>query len=212
MGELIQQVFLSDFMIFVLMGLILLLLTGWMVSLREFAGYALGWLVGIFLIIMLSTLMAPDPLPVDAVAPTVTIDFLTLMVPSALGLAVGFGVLFLSQLGGYSNSRAIRALTIAALVSFTLVMWYLLLRSTLQTRVLVAIFVLTFAIGGLFQFILSRSGIYGTRRVVEREVYEEVEPVNSLDMGDPIQSYDAENRSIGDRVRSFRQRVRRYRE
>lgn len=211
MGEILQQVFLSDFMIFVFMGLILLLITGWMFSLREFAGYVLGWLIGIFLIIVLSTVVTPP----DFVAePMIAINLVSLMIPSALGLMVGFGVMTLAHVGGSSESRVARALTIAILVCLDLVIWYFMLLSDIQTRVLLAIFVLTFAIGALFHFILLRSGIYGSSRHVieQRTVYEEIEPVNSLEMGDEIQPYNAEQPpNAGDRVRSFRERVRRYR-
>jgi hypothetical protein len=160
MGELMQEIFLGDFMVFFVMGIALLLVTSWAFRLREFAGYALGWLVGIFIIIFLSLLTwSSEPntaaTTLDGDAP-LRVNFFLAMIASAFGLAIGFGILELVKFGGRSESRAARALLIASLVTINLVSWYLLLMAARDTRLVIALFVLAFAIGMLFNFIISR--------------------------------------------------------
>ena len=216
MGDIFQQIFLSNIMIFMVMGLILLLVTWWMASLREFAGYLLGWLTGIFLIIVLGTLIGDTGTEEFVEDVELRLNFLTLMIPSALGLAAGFGILMVIRMGGQSNSRVVRALTIAGLVSFVLVAWYLMLLTTYQTRLLIAIFVLTFAIGALFSFILTRStslSQYVTNQNFSSTAYNSSDPVNSLNVGDPIQPVNPPPQSsdytVQQRVQSLRERMRR---
>jgi hypothetical protein len=157
-GTLIEQILFSDIMIIGLLGLVIILLSVWARNLREWAGYILGWLVGIFFILMLITLLPPAP-PLDPTAPAQpdTLTFWELIVPSFFGLLIGFGLLFLIRLNSATDNRVRRALMVAGLMSFTLVAGYLVLRSNISDRVGLAIFILTFAIGALINYILTRS-------------------------------------------------------
>lgn len=159
MGNLIQEILFSDLTIFAMLGLAILVITGWARVLREWAGYVLGWLVGIFFILVLSTLFPyPTTPPVGTPAPPIQnpLTFFQLIIPSILGLIVGFGILFVIRLVGNSNFRVGRALTIAGLMSFILTAGYLLLRTNIGDRWGLAIFALTFAIGALLNFIFTR--------------------------------------------------------
>jgi hypothetical protein len=169
LGNLIQQILFSDFTVFALLALAVLVITGWARTLREWPGYLLGWLVGIFLIIMLSTLFPyPTIAPVDPTAPPVqsSLSFFQLIIPSIFGLIVGFGLLFVIRIGGNSDMRVGRALTVAGLLSFTLTTGYLILRSPITDRWGMAVFALTFAIGALLNFIFTR----GTARNVASRI------------------------------------------
>lgn len=207
MGNLFQEVFLSNVMIFLVMGFIMLLVTGWAFSLREYAGYILGWLTGVFLIIVLSTLIQPVPTSEFEAfdVASVEIDFLSLMIPSALGLVVGFGLLMLIRSGGYSDSRVRRAITMAITVTIVLVSWYLMLQTYAGTRVLIAVFLLTFAIGGMLSFILTRGFSFNRRPYLPPE---EADPLNSLEMGDDIVPVSHVS-PLGQRVRDLRDRMQR---
>jgi hypothetical protein len=159
LGNLIEQILFSDFTVFALLGLTVLIITGWARTLREWPGYLLGWLVGIFLIIVLSTLSPYRVIPpVDPAAPPVptSLNFFQIIIPSIFGLMVGFGLLFLIRIGGNSDMRVGRALTVAGLLSFTLTAGYLILRSPISDRWGLAVFALTFAIGALLNFIFTR--------------------------------------------------------
>jgi len=142
-----------------MVGLAILAITGWTRVLREWAGYLLGWLLGIFFILVLSTLFpVPVAPPVGTPVPPAenTLTFFELIIPSFIGLIVGFGVLFVIRLVGSSDFRVWRALVVAGLLSFTLTAGYLLLRTNISDRWGLAVFALTFAIGALLNFIFTR--------------------------------------------------------
>jgi hypothetical protein len=159
LGNLIEQILLSDFTVFALLALAVLVITNWARTLREGAGYLLGWLIGLFLIIVLSALFPYAVVaPIDPAGPTVqrSLTFFQLIIPSIFGLFIGFGLLFVIRIGGNSDRRVGRALTVAALLSFTLTTGYLILRNPVSERWGLAVFALTFAIGSLLNFIFTR--------------------------------------------------------
>jgi hypothetical protein len=159
LGNLIEQILLSDFTVFALLALAVLVITNWARTLREGAGYLLGWLIGLFLIIVLSALFPYTVVaPIDPAVPPVqrTLTFFQLIIPSIFGLGIGFGLLFVIRIGGNSDRRVGRALTVAALLSFTLTTGYLILRNPVSDRWGLAVFALTFAIGSLLNFIFTR--------------------------------------------------------
>ncbi len=158
MIDLIQDVLLSNVMIFIAMVGALALVTGWAFRMREFPGYILGWLVGLFFMVALSVILpAPDPILAEAQY-SEGLNFFGLILGSGLGLTMGFGVLMLARFGASStgSARVGRSLTVALLVAITLIASYLMLVSTLTTRMSIAVFVLTFGIGAMVNYIFSR--------------------------------------------------------
>jgi hypothetical protein len=93
----------------------------------------------------------------DDLSDAAGINLAALLVVSFIGLVVGFGGLLLIRGGGAQSSRAQRSLTIAILVAVPLAASYPLLLTVTATRLLIAIFILTFAIGGMLNFILLRN-------------------------------------------------------
>ena len=124
MGEFLQNVVLSDITLFLLMGLLLLLVTNWAYSMREYAGYLLGWLIGILLILIISVFfVGRDPADVTDATAQVIIGpaiFMGIMLASMLGFGVGFMTLALSRDDRAGSSRVGRALTIAISTSLTI--------------------------------------------------------------------------------------------
>lgn len=198
MGSLLQDIFLSDFVIIMILGGILLLVTWWAWQLRELPGYILGWLVGIFLIIVFAIAMpSARPSVADDLSDAAGINLAALLVVSFIGLAAGFGGLLLIRGGGAESSRAQRSLTVAILVAVPLAASYPLLLTVTATRLLIAIFILTFAIGGMLNFILLRN----------------VAPFTTSRYSASAQGVDVEtlrqDNVIERRLREFRERARR---
>lgn len=159
MGAFLQSILLSNAMVILVTLIMLVIISVWAFQQREYAGYLLGWLAGIFFMLLLTTLTPPAP-PVDPnlpQPPLPALSFFGLLFPSILGLVFGFGALALTRLGTASDSRVGRALTVAVLVSFTLASGYLILLTTSAQRASIAVFALAFAIGALINFIFSRS-------------------------------------------------------
>jgi multisubunit Na+/H+ antiporter MnhE subunit len=99
---------------------------------------------------------AEVPITDPLVSAPVELTFLGLIIPSFIGLILGIGVLTLVRFGSNTPSRIGRAITIAVLVTITLVSAYLMLQSALSGRLSIAIFLLTFGIGALVHYIFTR--------------------------------------------------------
>ena len=54
MTELLQSIILSDITLFLIVGLMIVLITSWAHSMREYAGYLLGWMIGFLLVLIIS--------------------------------------------------------------------------------------------------------------------------------------------------------------
>lgn len=199
MGQLLQDIFLSDFVIITILGGILLLVTWWAFQLREMPGYILGWLIGIFLIILFATATPTStPPPSSELSPTATgVNLAALLLVSFFGLIAGFGGLLLIRGGSAASSRAQRSLTVAVLVAVPLAASYPLLLTETAVRLLIAIFVLTFAIGAMLNFILLRNVSFA-----------------SISSGDEYSAQGGENANLRTdnvverRLREFRERIR----
>jgi hypothetical protein len=158
LGDFLLNIVLSNVVIFIIMGIVLVMLTNWALRLREIPGYILGWLTGIFIIILLSVLspsaevVITDPM----VSAPIELTFLGVIIPSFIGLVLGVSVLSLVRFGSNTASRIGRALTIAVLVAITLISAYLMLQLALAGRLSIAIFLLTFGIGALIHYIFRR--------------------------------------------------------
>jgi hypothetical protein len=157
MLDFFQSVLISDITLFLVMGTFLLIVTSWAFRWQEYPGYILGWLTGIVVIIFLSILF-PQPSEVSAEAsdlPSRT-DALIALLPTAFGIVTGFSVMQLIKAGGRGASAVSRSLLIAGLVVLILSLWYLMLLTRGEARLNIALFLLTFFIGMLFNYVISR--------------------------------------------------------
>ncbi len=161
----IEQIILSDLLIFIVLLSILGLTTLWsLFRLREFAGYVLGWFVGIFAILVFRAAggdLGPDV--AAATDPNTALTARDILLPSLLGLALGFGVMFLLSVTG--DTRAMRASTIAIITASSVLMLYFMAVSPAFTRKLVGIGALSFSIGALLHVVLRGEP---TRRIVRQ--------------------------------------------
>jgi hypothetical protein len=159
MGDFLQQLLLSDVVLFLVVGLVILLLSAWAYSIKEYAGYILGWLIGILLIILMSAFtLNADVAAEISTAPTYIdpVMLFGLLLAAFAGLGLGFALLGIVRGGGQSVSRLKRSLAVAFTNGFTLSAGYLMLISDRSTRLVVAVFVLALAIGAMFNYVLSR--------------------------------------------------------
>lgn len=158
MGDFLLNIVLSNVVIFIVMIIVLAMLTNWALRLREIPGYILGWLVGIFIIILMSISSPTGAVPITdpTISAPIQLTFLGVIIPSFIGLILGIGVLALVRFGNNTPSRIGRALTISVLLTITLVSAYLMLQSMLAARLSIAIFLLTFGIGALIHYIFTR--------------------------------------------------------
>lgn len=162
--SLVEDIFLSDFMIFILLCVLLLAVTSWAFRSGELPGYALGWLVGIFMVVVYSALGGGVEVTVDEMtnAEPVRLTMVSVMIASLFGLVGGFGVLTFVQAPIHFPQR--RSITIALLTTMVIIGLYILSTSGEYTRKSLGIFALAFAIGLLANIVLN--GNSATRRAV----------------------------------------------
>jgi len=157
MAELLQNIILSDITLFLIIGLMMVLITTWAFSMREYAGYLLGWMIGFLFILLISAFFVgqepPSPSAVQYIGPAV---FFGLVVTACIGLIVGFVILAFMQATSADEPGVTRAFIVAISTSFTLASGYLMIMAAFSFRLMIAAFVLAVAIGGLFNFIRLR--------------------------------------------------------
>ena len=217
MAQLLQNIILSDVTLFFIMGLMIVFISWWAISIREYAGYILGWMIGFLFMLLVSVFAVGQPQPdIDVVEAQVLIGpavFIGLVVASVIGLIVGVVALTPAQVGSSGRSKVGRALTVAIATSFTLAAGYLMILTSFSFRLMIAAFVLAVAIGALFNFILMRQRARQT-------LVEETEPAPFPDayevkdnLAQPVEpsipTYDLPS-PLAQRVQNLRQRARRF--
>jgi hypothetical protein len=214
MAELLQSIILSDVTLFFVMGLMMVLITTWALSMREYAGYLLGWLIGFLLILLISVFFVGRvPAQIDEVQARVFIGpavFLGLVVASIMGLGVGFASLALVRADSTVRSKAARALTVAIATSFTLGSGYLMILASFSLRLVIAVFALAVAIGALLHFIFAQPRL---RQALDTpEVFPEAAGhENGLAQpAEPVVPEADFPSPLAQRIHNLRQRARRF--
>jgi hypothetical protein len=216
MGEFLQSVILSEFMMFFLVGVILVLVTSWAYSRREYAGYLLGWLIGLMGMIILSVFSIGST--ADDLSAVAQVDVFRdpavmfgMLFGAVLGVGIGFGIMMLARDENGTQSRVRRSLTIALATSFTLISGYLLVITARPFRLVIAVLVLGLAIGALLSFVLGQQRrstpgevVVQTTTTVPADEFDELaQPVDTVISAQDLPS------PLGQRIHNLRQRVRR---
>lgn len=164
MFDLIQSVILSDFMILMVFGIMLLAVTSWAFRLREYPGYILGWLIGIFFIVIYTSLTGDTGQTTTDPAQTteVTLTAFGVLFPAFFGLLFGFGLLFAVRM--YGNMGARQGILIASLTATLVSVIFFLAVSGDYSRRIVGIFALAFSIGALSTYVLRVGSSSSTPR------------------------------------------------
>jgi hypothetical protein len=164
MFGLIQEIFLSDFLIFVVLCAMMLTVTSWAFRIGEYPGYMLGWLVGIFIVVIYSAVIGDNNVTVEEVTSDaqIQLSMFSVAVASMFGLMAGFGLLFFTRMtSGRSASPGTRSqgrgITVAVLMALLVMSLFILVTSDVYTRKIIGIFALAFAIGALSNVVLGGS-------------------------------------------------------
>jgi hypothetical protein len=166
MFEIFEDILLSEFLMFFVLALMLLGVTAWALRNKDYAGYALGWLVGILTIIIYQTLTGGRTTGEEAetvVRPTeVTLTAIMVIFPAMLGLFSGFGSMFFLRVFG--SSQRTRATSVAIFTALLVLGIYLVFGLSDRASRIVAIFALAFGVGSLSNIVLGISSLPGTFR------------------------------------------------
>ncbi|MGJ3237713.1 MAG: hypothetical protein ACFE0Q_03305 [Anaerolineae bacterium] len=150
--QIFQEFILSQWLIMIALFVVFIAISRWaLVTLKEYPGYALGWMIGLFFIIVrLSLGDAPAPDGANAY-----LDGFQVFIATVMGLVVGSVILFGLRFG-MQYARAV-ALQIAIYTAMNIIMIFLVFISTPITQKMIGIFALAIAIATLFAMVLFPS-------------------------------------------------------
>lgn len=161
MSDLIVSIILSDVTIILVLLAMLGVVSSWAFREKEYPGYVLGWLVGIFFVIVYQSLggETTSPVPAEELASetNVRLNFFVVLLTTIIGLLAGFGVLTTIQ--RYGTTRARRGLTIAVMTASLIVTVFMLTIAAEELRRVMGLFALAFAIGALSNLVIGGSNV-----------------------------------------------------
>jgi hypothetical protein len=146
----IRNLFLNQWFIVFVLGVIFVLFSRWAMS-ESRLGYALGWLTGIFAIVVYTALGGADPVQQDIEQ---TLYLLEVLIPTLCGLLMGGGVITVIALVRANRERE-QALLIAFLTALNITLLFLVLVEGRATQLMIGIFALAFGIASLFAAIFT---------------------------------------------------------
>lgn len=153
--ELIGGIFITDIIIFAALVAVFVYLSrrAWLT--REITGYGLGCLVGLFFVVIYTSLV-----PSATIDPTLTnrvaLSFFQLALPTGCGIFVGIGLLlFFAWARNFPRRYTILISTITAL---NLILLFLMLVADTNSRRMIGIFSLAFIISGVATAVLFGRG------------------------------------------------------
>lgn len=149
-----QDILLSDVLIFIVLFVAFAALTNWALNrLREFPGYGLGWLIGLFVMIVYSSLVGQPETP--AIAATagqgVTLNFFQVFLASFLGIVFGVTAMLLARLW---QGVAQQTIKIAMFTAIGVILIFLMFIAASETRRMIGIFALAFSISAVSVLVL----------------------------------------------------------
>ncbi len=153
--DLFRELFLSPVLIFLVLFAIFAALSYWaLVILREYPGYALGWLIGLFFAVIYYSL-GGDIDTTGQAEREIRLNLLQVLCPGIFGLLLGAMVMFLIRLGqGYTATQGIK---IASLTALMVTLIFLMFVVDINGQRMIGIFALSLCIAGLFAMVVFRS-------------------------------------------------------
>ena len=193
MIQFIQDFFLSPFLIMVILIGVFVVLTWWALRRhKEYIGYGLGWLIGVFLMVVYGALIGDPQPPVGPPDGPTTLNILQVIFPSLIGL--GFGAWALWMIRQSYNRSVQKSIVIALLTAVSISVIFLMIVSSgfPATQRMIGLFALAFAIGAVTMYALSRQSGSSV-------------PVDNLPSSDNLRSEipnaSLDDRNTGNRIR-----------
>lgn len=158
MVTLVMEVLLSKWIVFFMLFVAFAFVSRWALqTLREYAGYALGWMIGLFFVLVYVSLGGGSRDPgADANA---TLSFFSVFLATLFGVAFG-GVVMVGLRFGMRYARGV-ALQVAFYTALCVILLFLVFAEGTQASRSIGIFALAFGIATLFALVIFPGG---TRR------------------------------------------------
>lgn len=161
MVQFIQDFFLSPVLIMFILLIVFLMLSTWALRRRkEYLGYGLGWLIGVFAMVVYGALVGDPPEP-EATAQAVEIGGVTLnlfqvIFPSLIGIMLGAGAM--ASVNVTQNKGVQQSILVAILTAISLMVLFLMVVSSAYpvSQRMIGLFALAFAIGAVTMMVVYR--------------------------------------------------------
>jgi len=172
MFEFIEEIILSPFVLFMVLAAIMIGVTSYAFRQKEYAGYALGWLVGILIIIVFQALTGGQQTGEEA--PDVEFTFRSLngfvvVVISTLGIVAGYGSLFFMD--SFRRTHRRQSVSIAIGTCLLVVAMYFVLGLSDRASYMIGLFGLGVTIGALTNRVLDSTPV-PTRQFTQQRMDE----------------------------------------
>lgn len=154
LAELMRELFLSPVLIVLILFVLFMILTYWALAvLKEYPGYGLGWLVGLFFVVVYVSLggWQTDGAEQNLNSP---LNIFQVLCPGIVGILLGGALVFALRIGNsYSAARGIK---IAAMTALGVVLLFLMFMVGVATQRMIGIFALAFCIAALAGIVFLR--------------------------------------------------------
>lgn len=154
MAEILRELFLSPLLIVLVLFVLFAALSYWaLVVLREYPGYGLGWLVGLFFVVVYVSLGLGGQGDITATSSS-TLSIFQVLCPGVVGIILGGALLLLLRLG--NTVSAWRGIKIAAMTALGVVLIFLMFMVNVAAQRMIGIFALAFCIAALAGIVIVR--------------------------------------------------------
>ncbi len=155
MVSLVMDIFLSKWIVFFMILVAFAFVSRWSLqTLREYAGYALGWMVGLFFILVYVSLGGGSQ---DGTADaSLSLSFFDVFMATLFGVLFG-GVVMIGLRYGMRYARGV-ALQVAFYTALCVILLFLVFAEGTQASRSIGIFALAFGIATLFAVVIFPSG------------------------------------------------------
>lgn len=157
MTNLIRDIFLGDFFIFIMLFLIFAFFSYWsLFMLKEYAGYALGLIASLFLLVVYVALVGETrPPSADSLNTAAPLGFFGVTIPLILGLIGGYGTVRLIRMPDYFGQQ--RPLKVAILIAAPLIIGFIhLVVLHGRDRQMIGILTYSWLVAVLFTYVLTQ--------------------------------------------------------
>jgi len=158
MVQFIQNFFLSPFLILLILFVVFVVLSWWaLYRRREYIGYGLGWLIGVFAMVVYGALVGdPEPIAQVAVPTETTLNILQVIFPSIIGIGLGIVAMWMVNQTRYRGVQ--KSIVVALLTAMSIWVLFLMIVSAAYpiTQRMIGLFALAFSIGAVSMFAIAR--------------------------------------------------------
>lgn len=187
MLEFVEEVILSPFVMFLVLAAIMVGVTSYVFRTKEYAGYALGWLVGILIIIMFEAVTGGAA---TTTGPEEEITFRSLngfvvVIVSILGILTGYGGVYFIETFQRTHRR--RSVSIALGTGLLVIAMYFILGLSDRTSYIIGLFGLGFTIGALTNRVLDSTPVPTRQFTQERLDGMRTQSITPADNRPPVQ-------------------------